>query len=84
MAANKPAHEYHSANLIKHEVMSADRAAVVSLLLRTKRRESQVNCVLFLIMNLCRADLSSAECSGQIPISEETGGFFGARVVVRG
>lgn len=34
MAASKPAHEGHSANLIKlgqHEVMSADRAAVVLL-----------------------------------------------------
>lgn len=37
---------------------------------------------LFLIRNLCRADLSPAEYSGQIPISEETGEFFGARVWV--
>lgn len=42
VAANKPAHERHSANLIKlgqHEVMSADRAAVVIVLL-SKKRES--------------------------------------------
>lgn len=79
VAANKPAHERHSANLIKrgqHEVMSADRAAVALVLLRRKNEEEiQVNCVLFLIKILCRAALSSAECSGQIPISEETGEF---------
>ncbi len=49
VAANKPAHEHHSANLIKlgqHEVMSADRAAVVLVPLRRKNgKEIQVNCV---------------------------------------
>ena len=44
MAANKTAHERHSANLIKHgqgqhEVMSADRAAVSLVLLRRKKTE---------------------------------------------
>lgn len=86
VAANQTAHEHHSANQIKHgkeqhEVMSADRAAVASVLLRRKNEEEiQVNCVLFLIRILYRADLSSAEHSGQIPVSEETGGILGARV----
>lgn len=46
-------------------------------------KEIQVNCVSFLIKNLCIADLSSAECSGQIPIPEETGQFFGAHIWVK-
>lgn len=46
VAANKPAHERHSANLIKpgqHEVMSADRAALVLVPLRRKMGR-RVNC----------------------------------------
>lgn len=85
-AANKPAHEHHSANVIKlegHEVMSADwsfRFGSVPLRKRKKRTGVQTSYALFLHRNLYRADLSSAECSGQIPISEETGEFFVARV----
>lgn len=45
-------------------------------------KEIQDSCVSCLIMNLCSADLSSAECSGQIPIPVDTGQFFGAYIWV--
>lgn len=41
LAANKPPHDPYSANLIElglHQVMSADRAAIVLVLLRRKRK----------------------------------------------
>lgn len=63
VAANQTAHEHHSANLIKHgkeqhEVMSADRAAVASVLLRRKTRRRFKSTVSYFLLGYFAEQIS--------------------------
>ena len=83
----KAGHEHHSANLIKrgqHEVLSADRAAVVSMQPRRKTG-SRFNCVLFSYKeHCCTADLSLVQRSAAVKFQSrrKRGKFFVACVWV--
>lgn len=81
VAANKPAHEQHSANLIKlwqHTILSADRAAVFWTLLNRENGGGDGQRLNPTVSTCCRSLLS---CK-QIPVSEERREFFVAHVLV--
>lgn len=85
VAVKKPARERHSANLIKleqHDVMSADRAAVVLVLVRRKTGKRFESTVSYLLL-AAFAEQSSLQLSAVVKFqSQRKREFFGARVWV--
>lgn len=83
VAANKPAHEHNSANLIKlvqHEVMSADRAAVVLMQMRRKTgRRSKTTVPHFLLGTFAEQIYPQLSAAVEFQ-SQRKRELFGARV----